>query len=132
MPRQRARPSSPPRLTVVSKPSPPSGSSSKRSSTPSSTRATDSDPQAAETPPSSTPPPSSSSSPAALDAKLRRARANAAEQRRRSGLTIEARVTQLCERILDMVRHYPQDGIHLVEMYEELADSAELRLQCPG
>jgi hypothetical protein len=41
-------------------------------------------------------------------------------------------VDQLCLRILSMVKHYPLDGIHLLEVYEELADSAEFRLQCPG
>jgi hypothetical protein len=59
----------------------------------------------------------------------RRAKATAAaELRRKSGLTIEQRVAHLSKRILTMVKHYPLDGIHLVEVYEELADSTEYKL----
>jgi hypothetical protein len=52
----------------------------------------------------------------------------AAELRRRSGLTVEQRVAHLSERLLTLVKHYPLDGIHLVEVYEELADSTEHKL----
>ena len=30
-----------------------------------------------------------------------------------------------------MATHFPLEGVHLVEVYEELADSAEFKLQRP-
>ena len=118
MPRRRQRGSS--SLTVVEK-----MSSSKPSSKPSSTPA--STPPAPASTPELTPP-----SPRLKNGNgLRRARANAAEQRRRSGLTIDQRLAQLCDRVLTLVKHFPLDGVHLVEVYEELADSTEYKLQPP-
>lgn len=69
--------------------------------------------------------PGRSSTPDGKSPPPRAARRRAADLRRKSGLTIEQRMFRLCDRLLTMVRHYPLDGILLVEVYEELVDHTE-------
>jgi hypothetical protein len=66
-----------------------------------------------------------------LPRRLQRQLAAAAEHRRRSGRTIEERVADLSAQLLATVKHYPADGMRLVEFCEELADAKALQLKGP-
>lgn len=66
-----------------------------------------------------------------LPPKLKRQLLAAAEQRRRSGRTLEERLADLSSLVLDIATHFPADGVHLLEFCEELADGVQLQLQPP-
>lgn len=118
MPRRHQRSSSPPPFTVI-KPS--SEPSFKPSSTPASKPLASASARASRRR-------SPNSKPAEKRRRPLHARTAAAERRRKSGLTIEQRLAALSDRLLAMVKHFPLDGIHLVEVCEELADSAEYKV----
>jgi carbonic anhydrase len=67
-----------------------------------------------------------------LPPKLKRQLAAAADERRRSGKTVEARMADLSTLVVAMAKHFPLHGIHLLEFCEELADGVQLQLQPPG
>jgi hypothetical protein len=74
-----------------------------------------------------------STSPAKLlPPKLQRLLLAAADQRRRSGKTLEERMADLSSLVLDIAKHFPADGMHLLEFSEELADAVKLQLQPPS
>jgi hypothetical protein len=120
MPRRRPQSSSPLHLAATT---PSSEPSSKPSSTPVATP-----PATASARGSTLRSPKSKPATKEIPRRQLRARLAAVDRRRKSGLTIEQRLAALCDRLLQMVKHYPLDGIELVEVCEELVDTAEFKL----
>ena len=55
-------------------------------------------------------------------------RTNAVDRRERSGQTIAERWTHLGNRVAQLVTHFPEHGLALLQTCEELADSTEFKL----